>query len=57
MKKTLTRHLSLLLLICMVFGIIGTSCVITPPTGDPSITEKIEGIDNPDTSGEVDDGL
>lgn len=56
MKKTLTRHLSLLLLICMVFGIIGTSCVITPPTGDPSITEKIEGIDNPDTSGEVDDG-
>ena len=24
--------------------------------GDPSVTEKIEGIDNPDTSGEVDDG-
>lgn len=56
MKKTLTRHLSLLLLICMMFSIIGTSCVVTPPVGDPSVTEKIEGIDNPDTSGEVDDG-
>ena len=56
MKKTLTRHLSLLLLICMMFSIIGTSCVVTPPVGEPSVTEKIEGIDNPDTSGEVDDG-
>ena len=53
MKKSLTKHLSLVLLICMLFSVLGTACdvgTVTPSQG------KVEGLDNTDTSGNVDNG-
>ena len=55
MKKSLIKQLSLMLLICMIFGILGTSCgVVIQP--DPIIQTTVQGLDNKDTSGEVDNG-
>ena len=54
MKKLLTTRLSLLLLICMLFSIIGTSCNLGG--GEIQVTEKVEGLENVDTSDQVDDG-
>ena len=53
MKKSLTKHLSLVLLICMLFSILGTAC----KGNDPEIPEsEINGLDDRDTSGDVDTG-
>ena len=52
MKKSLTKHLSLVLLICMLFSILGTACgkdPVIPETGS-------NGLDDRDTSGDVDTG-
>ena len=53
MKNSLIKHLSLVLLICMLVGVLGTSCAIVPPDGGQDI---IHGLDNTDTSGNVDNG-
>ena len=55
MKKSFIKRLSLVLLICMLFSILGTSCFggnVDTPTGDiidPPVNQK-------DTSGNVDNG-
>ena len=56
MKKSLIKHLSLVMLICMLFSILGTSCVVDP--GETTIPEDIiEPLPNQeDTSGNVDTG-
>ncbi len=61
MKKSLIKRLSLVLLICMLFGVLGTACfsqeviqeivTVTKPGED-----KVEGLDNTDTSGQIDTG-
>ncbi len=53
MKKSFIKHLSLVLLICMIIGMVGTSCGVA---SDPIVETVIEGIDSKDTSGEVDNG-
>ena len=56
MKKSLIKHLSLVMLFCMLFSILGTSCVVDP--GETTIPEDIiEPLPNQeDTSGNVDTG-
>ena len=56
MKKSLIKHLSLMLLICMVIGMVGTSCGVQTITPDPIISTTVQGLDSKDTSGEVDNG-
>ena len=56
MKKSLIKHLSLVLLICMVVGVLGTSCAIVGPGGSTDVQTTIQGLDDKDTSGEVDNG-
>ena len=38
MKKSLIKHLSLVMLICMLFSILGTSCIIDPNVSDTTTT-------------------
>ena len=67
MKKSLIKRMSLVLLICMLFGMLGTSCFSSQQVIQEVITDvvttvekgedKIEGPANAqDTSGEVDNG-
>ena len=62
MKTLLTKRLSLVMLICMLFSVLGTACVvepeeITPDTPPVSGEDVIEGLDDEvDTSGNVDNG-
>ena len=60
MKKSLTKRLSLVLLICMLFGILGTACFNDPLIVEPEIIygeDTILGLDPlEDTSNLVDDG-
>ena len=60
MKKSSIKHLSLVLLICMLFGILGTACSMGSTVIENVITvegeDVIEGLDDKDTSGEVDNG-
>ena len=59
MKKSLIKRMSLVLLICMLFGMLGTSCFLVT---QEVITETvqgevtIEGLEDVDTSSEVDTG-
>ena len=56
MKKSFIKHLSLVLLICMLFSILGTSCTINPQVTTPA-EDVIEPLPNPeDVSGNVDNG-
>lgn len=54
MKKSFIKHLSLLLLIAMIFGVLGTSCALGG--GNSTNEPKVEGLENIDTSGNVDNG-
>ena len=54
MKKSFIKHLSLLLLITMIFGVLGTSCALGG--GNTTNEPKVEGLENIDTSGNVDNG-
>ena len=53
MNKTLTKHLSLVLLICMLFSVLGTACNVE---NGGSVEDKIEDLVIKDTSNEVDTG-
>ena len=50
MKKSLIKHLSLVLLICMLFSVLGTSCF------EETEVNVDNGLDDTDTSGNVDNG-
>ena len=56
MKKSFIKNFSLVLLICMIIGTLGTSCGITGEVPDPIIQTNVETKDFVDTSGEVDNG-
>ena len=56
MKKSLIKNFSLVLLICMIIGTLGTSCGVTGETPEPIIQTNVETKDFVDTSGEVDNG-
>ncbi len=56
MKKSLIKRLSLVLLICMLFGMLGTACF----SGSEEVVvpgeDTYENLDNTDTSGQIDTG-
>ncbi|MBO5715442.1 MAG: hypothetical protein J6S23_03495, partial [Clostridia bacterium] len=59
MKTLLTKHLSIALLICMLFSVLGTACnigggVTEPPVSGEDVT--LPPVDQTDTSGNVDNG-
>ena len=55
MKALLTKRLSLVMLICMLFSILGTACNVEPEETTPG-GDVVEGLEFKDTSGDVDDG-
>ena len=61
MKKSLIKRLSLVLLICMLFGMLGTACFSQEVIQEVVYEylpgeDKVEGLDNTDTSGMIDTG-
>ena len=58
MKKSSIKRLSLVLLICMLFGILGTSCFKFSQDDEPVTNgeDVVEGLEFIDTSGQVDTG-
>ena len=59
MKTLLTKHLSLALLICMLFSVLGTACTVGGGVTEPPVSEEdviLPPVDQTDTSGNVDNG-